>query len=154
MFIDTEGVNQRLMFWQMYQRDIKGFLYWAVNYYGYKSNSDSEDDVTPYNPWEISNPNMTDGDGRRVYGDGYLFYPGSEVRAGLACSSIRAKIVRDGIDEIEMFYLAEKYLDKAWLDSKINEATPTLTSYTSEENFYKIRKEIGDALEAALKNKN
>ena len=52
-----------------------------------------------------------------------------------------------------MFYLAEKYLDKEWLDAKINEATPTLTSYTSEENFYKIRKEIGDALEAALKNK-
>ena len=36
---------------------------------------------------------------------------------------------------------------------KVNEATPTLTSYTSEENFYKLRKEIGDALEAALKEK-
>ena len=36
---------------------------------------------------------------------------------------------------------------------KVNEVTPTLTSYTDEENFYKLRKEICDALEAALKNK-
>ena len=151
LFIDTEGVNQRLMFWQMYQRDVEGFLYWAVNYYGYKSNSDSEDDVTPYNPWEISNPNMTDGNGKRVYGDGYLFYPGNEVRAGLACSSIRAKIVRDGIDDIEMFYLAEKYLDKEWIVEKTKEGTPTLTSYSTSDKFAALRIEIGNALEAAMK---
>ncbi|MBO5039606.1 MAG: DUF4091 domain-containing protein [Clostridia bacterium] len=151
LFIDTDGVNQRLMFWQMYQRDVEGFLYWAVNYYGYKSNSDSEDDVTPYNPWEISNPNMTDGDGRRVYGDGYLFYPGSEVRAGLACSSIRAKIVRDGIDDIELFYLAEKYLDKDWIVNKTKEGTPTLTSYSTSDKFAALRIEIGNALEEAMK---
>jgi hypothetical protein len=36
---------------------------------------------------------------------------------------------------------------------KVNEATPTLTSYTTEENFYKLRKEIGDALEKALAKK-
>ncbi len=151
LFIDTEGVNQRLMFWQMYQRDVEGFLYWAVNYYGYKAGSDSEDDKTPYNPWETVNNKMTDGDGRPVYGEGWLFYPGNEVRAGLAVSSIRAKIVRDGIDDIELFYLAEKYLDKDWIVEKTKEGTPTLTSYSTSDKFAALRIEIGNALEEALK---
>jgi hypothetical protein len=65
--------------------------------------------------------------------------------------SIRAKIVRDGVDDIELFYLAEKYLGKDWLMEKTKEGTPTLTEYTSGDNFIKLRIEIGNALEAAMK---
>ncbi len=145
LFIDTDGLVQRLMMWQFYQRDIEGFLYWGVSTWGY--NGDNVD------PWKQPYTGVGDGKGNNVYGEGFLFYPGTPVGIPGPIPTIRLKILRDGIDDIEMFYLAEQYLDKDWLDSKINEATPTLTSYTSEENFYKIRKEIGDALEAALKNK-
>jgi hypothetical protein len=34
--------------------------------------------------------------------------------------------------------------------AKVDEATPTLTTYTTPERFIEIRKEIGDAIEAAL----
>ena len=147
LFIDTEGLVHRLMMWQHYQRDIEGFLYWGATSWGYRQEG------SDMNPWEKAYNGVGDGDGRPVYGEGYLLYPGTPVGYGSPIASIRLKMLRDGIDDIEMFYLAEKYLDKDWLDSKINEATPSLTSYTSEENFYKIRKEIGDALEAAIKNK-
>ncbi|MBQ7779548.1 MAG: DUF4091 domain-containing protein [Clostridia bacterium] len=147
LFIDTDGLVQRLMMWQHYQREIEGFLYWQTTSWGYRQEG------SDMNPWEKAYNGVQDGDGRPVYGEGYLLYPGTPVGFGGPVASIRLKILRDGIDDIEMFYLAEKYLDKDWLDSKINEATPSLTSYTSEENFYKIRKEIGDALEAELKAK-
>jgi hypothetical protein len=151
MFINTEGVNQRLMFWQVYQRDIEGFLYWSVNFYGYKGGNAFREDATQQDPWDTVNTNVTDGEGRTIYGCGFLFYPGYKVRAGLAVPSIRAKIVRDGVDDIEMFYLAEKYLDKEWLMAKTVEGTPSLTEYSTNDKFASLRIEIGNALEEALK---
>ena len=73
------------------------------------------------------------------------------MRAGLVVPSLRAKIVRDGIDDIEMFYLAEKYLDNDWLMEKAKEGTPTLTSYSTSDKFVSLRIEIGNALEEAMK---
>ena len=155
MFIDTEGVVQRLMFWQIYQRDIEGFLYWSVNYYGYEEGPNaSENGVenpTMQDPWETVNTKIPNGDGGTIYGCGFLFYPGAEVGYGGAVPSIRAKIVRDGVDDIEMFYLAEKYLDKKWIVAKTREGTPTLTEYSSSDKYVALRIEIGNALEAALK---
>ncbi|MBO5039612.1 MAG: DUF4091 domain-containing protein [Clostridia bacterium] len=155
MFIDTEGVNQRLLFWQMYQRDIEGFLYWAVNFYGYKEGprpfENGIKNPTIQNPWETTNTKITNGDGLTIYGCGFLFYPGAEIGYGGAVPSIRAKIVRDGVDDIEMFYLAEKYLDKDWIMEKTREGTPTLTTYSSSDKYASLRIEIGNALEAAMK---
>ncbi len=147
LFIDTEGVNQRLMFWQMYQRDIEGFLYWCTNYYGYSTGGKG----VPINPWNTTNNKVTNGQGITIFGEGFLFYPGMEVGVGGACPSIRAKIVRDGIDDIEMFYLAEKYLDKDWIVEKTKEGTPTLTEYVDGDKYVALRIEIGNALEAELK---
>ena len=147
LFVDTEGVNQRLMFWQMYQRDIKGFLYWCANYYGYSTGGKK----VPINPWNSTNTKVTNGQGITIFGEGFLFYPGSEIGYGGAVPSIRAKIVRDGIDDLEMFYLAEKYLDKDWIVNKTKEGTPTLTEYANGDKYASLRIEIGNALEAAMK---
>ena len=153
LFIDTEGVHQRLLFWQIYQRDIDGFLYWRVNFYGYKEGNAFMENATPQNPWETTNTKVTNGEGKTIFGCGFLFYPGRDVRAGLVVPSIRAKIVRDGIDDIEMFYLAEKYLEKDWLMKKAKEGTPSLTEYSTSDKFVALRIEIGNAIEAELKNK-
>ena len=154
LFLDTDGVVQRLMFWQCYQRDIEGFLYWSACWYQYKDGNDPWDEdggrMVLEDPWE-SGKSITDGDGIPVYGEGWLLYPGSQVGFGGACSSIRAKIVRDGVDDIEMFYLAEKYLDNNWIMEKTREGTPTLTTYSSGDKYASLRIEIGNALEAAIK---
>ncbi len=148
LFINTDGVVHRLMMWQHYQRNIEGFLYWGATAWGYTKNDGK--DVTTIDPWNDAYNGVTDGQGRAVYGEGFLFYPGSKVGVSGPVASTRMKILRDGIDDIELFYLAETILGKEWVMERVNEATPTLTTYTSEENLYKLRKEIGDALEAAL----
>ncbi len=144
MFIDTVGANQRLMFWQMWQRDIDGFLYWSVNSYGVKNN-------ILQNPWETVKNGLTSDKGT-IYGCGFLFYPGYYVGYGGACPSIRAKIVRDGCDDIELLNLAEQYLGKDWVKEKTKEGTPTLTEFASGDKYAALRIEIGNALEAAMKN--
>ncbi len=141
LFIDTEGVNQRLMFWQIYQRDIEGFLYWSVNSYGQFTKD----------PWKNVNTGIPGENNVTIYGCGFLFYPGRQIGLLNCVPSIRAKIVRDGVDDIEMFYLAEQYLGKEWLLNKTKEGTPTLTAYTDSDTFAALRIEIGNALEAAMK---
>ena len=144
MFIDTEGVHQRLMFWQCYQRDVEGFLYWTTAYYGY------DKDGNHVNPWESTNTGIKNGKGETIYGCGFLFYPGKDVGIKGCVPSIRAKIVRDGADDVELFYLAEEALGKDWLISKTLEGTPSLTEYADCDTFAALRIEIGNALEAAL----
>ena len=155
LFIDTEGVHQRLMFWQMYQRDIDGFLYWGTDMYGFvEGNRPYENGIekpTMQNPWETTNTKVTNGDGQTIYGCGFLLYPGGPIGYGGACPSIRAKIVRDGVDDVELLNLAEKHLDKDWLLAKTKEGTPTLTEYSSGDKYASLRIEIGNALEEALK---
>ena len=46
--------------------------------------------------------------------------------------------------------MAEEKFGREWVMAKVNEATPNLTSYTTYERFEELRKEIGDALDAAL----
>ncbi len=145
LYIDTPGVVQRLMMWQHYQRDITGFLYWSTNWWGTTENT--------VNPFDTPNNGMSDGKGNITYGEGYLLYPGKR-HGGTVVPSTRLKILRDGIDDIELFYIAEQVLGKERVMKWVNEATPTLTTYTDEERFYEIRKEMGDALEAALKAAN
>ena len=155
MFIDTEGANQRLMFWQFWQRDIDGFLYWSINYYGYKEGPNAYDqgikNPTMQNPWKTVNTKIPSDKGT-IYGCGFLFYPGQDVGYGGAVPSIRAKIVRDGCDDIELLNLAEQYLGKEWLLEKTYKATPSLTEFVDEDKFAAFRIEIGNALEAAMKN--
>ncbi|MBE6581789.1 MAG: DUF4091 domain-containing protein [Ruminococcaceae bacterium] len=152
LFINTAGVEQRLMMWQHYQRNIEGFLYWGTTSWGYRQKGQ----VTYNNidPWETTFNGVRDGNGSPVYGEGFLFYPaGLDMRMFEPVSSIRMKILRDGIDDIEFFYVAEKALGKEWVMNYVDQATPTLTSYVTNEQFAKIRIEMGNAVEAALKNK-
>ncbi len=145
MFIDTDGLMHRLMIWQHYQRDAAGFLYWGTCSWGpYRTEGKT------LNPWENVYNGVGDVYGNLLAGEGFLVYPGAPVGRKEPMASIRLKILRDALDDIELLLFAEKHLGKDWVMAKVDEATPTLTSYTTPERFVEIRKEIGDALEAAL----
>lgn len=140
MYLDTDGLMQRLLMWQHYQRKIIGFLYWSVVCWvqGEKT------------CWEEPFNGIPDGQGRPVYGCGYLVYPGQPVGYDGVVATQRLKILRDGLNDVELLAMAEKQFGREWVMNKVNEATPTLTTYTTYERFEEIRKEIGDALDAAL----
>ena len=127
-----------MLFWQLYQREVDGFLYWNATYY---------DRLPQRDPWKDLD---TFGDG--VYGDGILIYPGDPVGIDGPVASLRLKIARDGVDDIELFYLAEKLLGRDWVMERVNRATSSLTSVdVTEDGFYDLRIEIGNAVEAAMK---
>ena len=146
LFIDTDGLMHRLMIWQHYQREAAGFLYWGTCSWGPYHSAVGD----PINPWENVYNGVGDGYGHLVAGEGFLTYPGAPVGLKEPMPSLRLKILRDALDDIELLLLAEKHLGKEWVMAKTYEATPTLTSYTTPERFVEIRKEIGDALEAVL----
>ncbi len=136
--VDDDGLSSRVLFWQMYQRDIDGFLYWSSCYW-----------------WEVNNDPWTNVDtfGNGIYGDGILTYPGNKGGTHLPyVPSIRLKIMRDGIDDIELLYLAEDLFGREWVDERVNKVSKSLTSVdvTSDE-FAALRVEIGNAIETEMK---
>ncbi len=148
LFIDTKGVNQRLLFWQHYQRDITGFLYWGTNCWGYYDN------YPAINPFETPFNGVTDGDGNEVYGEGFLLYPGNKINMTGPIASVRLKIVRDGIDDIELMYLAESVLGKNKVMEIVNKATSSLTGFTDNDSFAALRQELGDAVDKSTWGEN
>ncbi len=154
LFIDTEGLVQRSLFWQIYQREIEGFLYWGVIHWGWEPSDtpDPNDDVMT-NPYEQPFTGVGDDKGNPVYGEGFLIYPGNTPGVGLMepIASFRLKAVRDGIEDIELFYLAEAVLGRDFVVNKTNEVTWSLTEYTSEDaKLEAVRRAIAEALEDAL----
>ena len=142
LFIDTPGRMQKTMFWQMYQRDIDGFLYWGTNYWGYWAG-----DV---DPWETVYNGVGDGQGNPVYGEGFLLYPGTRLGKPGPIPSTRLKIIRDAVNDVELFNLAGEYLGRDYVKSLINKATPSLTEYADDDTVASVREEIGNALEKAM----
>jgi hypothetical protein len=142
LFVDTLGTNQRLLFWQIYQRNISGFLYWGTNkwvdYHDYSSLID---------PWESLDNGLKDGKGNKVIGEGNIFYPGAPVGADGPLPSLRLIYVRDGCDDIELMYLAEKHLGKDWVKEKIGGATSSLTSFSDSDTLAAIREELYKEIE-------
>jgi hypothetical protein len=121
-------------------RGIVGFLYWGVT--SWIGGDES--------PWTQPNNGIPGENKIAIYGCGYLAYPGQPVGIDGPVATQRLKILRDGLDDVELLYVAENILGREWVMEKVKEATPTLTSYTTYERFAEIRKEIGDAVEAAL----
>ncbi len=144
LFSTEDGYKQRIMFWQMFERGIDGFLYYGMDMWTFGDNPS----IDPWNT--LNNGCKTDGE-KPAYGDGILFYPGVRVGIPGPVPSIRLKIVRDGIEDYELFLLAEAVLGEEWVNEKMNSATPSLTEVAVDsDGLYDIRREIGDALEKAL----
>ncbi len=82
--IDYPGMDHRLLFWQFFQEDITGFLYWQTTYW-------------KVNPWEDT---LTYPGGN---GDGSLVYPGKDG----PINSIRFELNRDGTEDYDMLVMMD-----------------------------------------------
>ncbi len=141
LVVNHSGLNQRVLFWQQYQRGIHGFIYWSSTAWSV---------FNKVNPWENVDTGLYDESGNHVYGDGILFYPGKTV-SDIPTVSLRMKIMRDGIDDMELLMLAAKTLGNKWVNEKVNSVSSSLTSIEATDDvFAQIRIEIGSALEKAL----
>jgi hypothetical protein len=144
LVIDTDTIDYRIVPWLCWKYDIKGFLYWCVNWWPF---------VDPFK--DTNNTQWGQN------GNGLLYYPGPEG----PMASIRLEVLRDGLEDYEYLYLlkviieavkakgpssqeqgllaeAEKLLQ---VDSPIAES---MTRFTKDTKAFSDRRDkIGEAIE-------
>lgn len=139
VFVNENGIDHRILFWQIYDCEADGFLYWAANQW-------YDLDVNPWYSMQTI-PWLT----RDVYGDGSLMYPGNKFGFDDPCSSLRLEAIRDGLEDNRLLKMAEEYLGSEYVDKKVDKITRSPALSTSDSSLFdEIRKDIGDALEQKL----
>ena len=141
LYVDEVGLDHIKLFWQQYQANSDGFLYWCSNYWRYTDN-----------PWEdMATVKWLSND---VYGDGSLFYPGKPIDYEGPVASLRLECMRNGMEDIELLKLAEELLGREWVDAQVLKVSKNLTNHEKDnDDFNAVRKAIGDAVQEAMKNK-
>ncbi len=137
IFIHWEGIKGRLLLWQQKALNIQGLLYWDTTYWY---------DVV--SPW--GDPLTTPWTGNNTFGDGSLFYNGTNGPV----STLRLEEISDGIDDFEYLSIAENLFGRNYVDNKIARVSKSLTDYTMDDSLLtKVRTEIGNDIEAKLAQK-
>lgn len=142
--IDFDSIDYRIIPWLCWKYDIKGFLYWCVNWWPY---------VDPFE--NASNTKWNQN------GNGLLYYPGENG----PIASLRLEVFRDGMEDYEYLVLLknkinalrERNLEVKHLDI-YNKATSLLVmdgsivssmrSFTKDnEALFQRRNDIADMIE-------
>ncbi len=90
-------IEARLIWWQAFQNDVEGFLYWGLNIWERKNNEKPiPDSAGPRLDWSL-----TSGPHGEFHGDGVLMLPGEHG----PLSTIRLENIRDGIEDYELLRL-------------------------------------------------
>ncbi len=88
--IDFDSIDYRIIPWLCWKFDLKGFLYWCVNWWPF---------VNPF--YSAANTKWEQN------GNGLLFYPGDNG----PIDSLRAEIFREGMQDYEYLYLLAKKVE-------------------------------------------
>ncbi len=142
--IDTDSMDYRIVPWLCWKYDIKGLLYWCVNWWPF------------VDPFEDTNNTQWGQNG-----NGLLYYPGPEG----PISSIRLEVLRDGLEDYEYLYLLKVIVRtvkamglEAQAGDLLKEAEELLevdvsiarsmTDFTKDTRvFLERRRKIGEAIE-------
>ena len=98
---------------QMYKYGIEGFLHWGYNFY---NDFGSDDCINPFL--------NTNGGYWSVSGDCFSVYPGHK---GTALESLRLIAFKQGLDDIRLLKLCEKYYSKEHIIEEIETICGTIT---------------------------
>ena len=139
-FIQTDGVAQRLLFWQQYDNDVQGFLYNFANYW-YVDGGD---------PYKANVTNTADYPD--AHGESILIYPGWTYGLNVPVGSLRLEAMRDGIEDYQLFHMLEELRGDGAADKYIDKMTTGVVTYSvSDADYYSARKALGAAVENAVK---
>lgn len=87
--MDFDSIDYRIIPWLCWKYDIRGFLYWCVNWWPYSD------------PFKTANNSQWEQNGT-----GLLFYPGEDG----PIASLRVEIFRDGMEDYEYIQILMKKL--------------------------------------------
>lgn len=97
-FFCNDSIRTRVIGYQMFKFDIRGFLQWGYNFYFTKLSK------APINPYEV-----TDAGKKFPSGDSFIVYPAEN---GTAYHSLRLKVFYDALQDMAALNTLEKLTDK------------------------------------------
>ena len=138
-FFCNDSIRTRVIGYQMFKYDIKGFLHWGYNFY-YTQLSKSLID-----PYKVS-----DAGGKFPSGDSYVVYP---AKNGTAYHSIRLKVFYDALQDMAALNSFAKVTNKELCLKIIDEKNKlTFSDYPhSNEWMLNIREKINYAIKENIK---
>ncbi len=121
--LENPLIEARLIWWQAFQYDVEGFLYWGLNIWSREHNDRPiPDDAGPRIDWSVT----TGGDYKWLNGDGVLLYPGTRGPIG----SIRLESIRDGLEDTELLRQYRARFGRAAADALLRRVTTDRTRYS------------------------
>ncbi len=168
--IENTGLQTKMLFWQLYQEDVTGYLYYGTNNWneydvnnGYFIDKTVTGDKTT-SQWKTNK--LPYANGYSIYGNGVLFYNSKQAQimgvSGVV-GSLRVEIMRDGVEEYQMFKMLEELKGEGYAKSIVSKVSSNVVNYLSMPNFTAnksadvdnydymeaVRRELGNAVEAA-----
>jgi hypothetical protein len=140
VFVDSPGIDQRILGWMTFKEGIQGFLYWGMDTWPGNPGPVDKYDQANYSNW---NPSSF---GDTFNGDGYLLYPG---RYDTPLGSVRLALLRDGFEDYDIFTEAKSLVAKGGSSAEeINKLLDfgdplikSLTEFTQDGNNLLTRRE-------------
>lgn len=97
-FFSNASVRNRIIGYQLYKYDIKGFLHWGYNFYYTRL---SKKAIDPYK--------ITDAGKAFASGDSFVVYPGEDLKP---LNSLRLNVFYDGLQDMRALQLLEEKIGK------------------------------------------
>jgi len=137
------GIDHRVMFWQQAHCNVEGFLYWQSTYWdwppsvhGYGGTADPWTDMATV-------PKLSP----TCYGDGSVLYPGAKVGVDGPVASIRLKLIREGLEDVEYLRLLEDREGRDAVRAVTREIVLGLDEYSSDvDRLLALREATGHRL--------
>lgn len=140
-FFCNTSLRNRIIGYQMYKFDIKGFLHWGYNFYYSKLSKGL------INPFEV-----TDAGNEFPSGDSFIVYPSDK---GTALHTIRLKVFYDGLQDMAALRTLEKLTDKKTCLDIIEEKgkhSITFSNYPHDEKWLlETREKVNECIKNSLK---
>lgn len=138
-FFSMPSQRNRVLGYQMYKFDIKGFLHWGYNFW-YKQFS-----VGPVDPFT-----ETDAGGNFPSGDSYVVYPGE---GGVPLVSLRYKVFYDAFQDMRALQLLDSLIGKEKTMRILEDGIEPLTfaKYPHSDDWQlQTREKINNAIKSAI----
>lgn len=139
-FFCNESLRNRVIGYQMYKFDIKGFLHWGYNFYYTQLSKGLVDPFT-----------VTDAGGKFPSGDSFVVYPSKD---GSALHSLRLKVFFDGLQDMAALRTLERLTDKKTCLDIIEQRGKhnlTFSNYPHDDGWLlSTREEINGAIKAKI----
>jgi len=167
--IESTGLQTKMLFWQCYQNDVSGYLYYAANSWSEcdaKNGNYADKTVTGSKTNSNWKTNLYYFNDIAFHGNGVLFYGNTQGKIqGQSCiGTIRVELMRDGIEEYQMLKMLEDYVGEKEAKAVVSRVSNNVVDYLSLPNFddsafdasmdeydimAMVRRELGNSVEEA-----